>query len=269
MSSGLAASTARRRKKPETGGGAIRRLHFSAHIAPQPAPGCIRKISMSLTYSLAPTAYSCKFRHSVILLDVAGDRYLRLAGVQFDLYREIALGTSSGSRSSCFAARLISEGIISEGAYGRPLITSDHEQTEHSSEGINLLGRDPIKVAEVGRFIRSLNTARRLRRQAHLRTQIELAVRWKSESAPVMPATIAATAAKFQSIAPFFFSTHNACLLRSLALLNYLFRSGVSADWVFGVRDTPFAAHCWIEAGPIVLNDEPDHVASYRRILTI
>lgn len=269
MNSVSAASTARRRKDLETGGGAVRRLHFPTYRASQPAPGCRRNISMSLTYSLAPTAYACKFRHSVILLDVARDRYLRLAGVQFDLYREIALGTSPRSRSSCFAARLVREGIIVEGAIGRTLIASDRAQTELLSEGITSLGTDPIKVAEVGRFVRSLNTARRLRRQTHLRTQFELAATWKSSSAQVTPALVAAKGAKFQSLAPFFFSTHNACLLRSLALLNFLFRSGVCADWVFGVRDTPFAAHCWIEAGPMVLNDEPDHIASYHRILTI
>ena len=45
------------------------------------------------------------------------------------------------------------------------------------------------------------------------------------------------------------------CLLDSLSLLRFLSRRGLSANIVFGVTAEPFAAHCWVQAGDIVLNE--------------
>ena len=53
------------------------------------------------------------------------------------------------------------------------------------------------------------------------------------------------------------------CLLDSLSLLQFLSRRGLSVVAtaagftidVFGVTSEPFAAHCWVQAGDIVLNE--------------
>lgn len=45
------------------------------------------------------------------------------------------------------------------------------------------------------------------------------------------------------------------CLLDSLSLLRFLSRRGLPANIVFGVTSEPFAAHCWVQAGDIVLNE--------------
>jgi hypothetical protein len=45
------------------------------------------------------------------------------------------------------------------------------------------------------------------------------------------------------------------CLLDSLSLLRFLSRRGLSVSIVFGVTPEPFAAHCWVQAGDIVLNE--------------
>ena len=57
------------------------------------------------------------------------------------------------------------------------------------------------------------------------------------------------------------------CLYRSFLLLGLLTRAGLDADWVFGVRTWPFAAHCWLQVGDLVLDDDHDHVAGYVPIL--
>ncbi|MBP7703741.1 MAG: lasso peptide biosynthesis B2 protein [Caulobacter sp.] len=58
-----------------------------------------------------------------------------------------------------------------------------------------------------------------------------------------------------------------ACLYRSFMLLQFLGELGRDANWVFGVRTRPFEAHCWIQAGGVVLDDSVDHVASFAPIL--
>lgn len=58
-----------------------------------------------------------------------------------------------------------------------------------------------------------------------------------------------------------------ACLFQAALLLEYLGQAGLSADWVFGVQTWPFRAHCWLQAGPTVLNDTVDRVAGFSPIL--
>jgi len=45
------------------------------------------------------------------------------------------------------------------------------------------------------------------------------------------------------------------CLLDSLSLLRFLSRRGLPANIVFGVMPEPFAAHCWVQVGDIVMNE--------------
>jgi hypothetical protein len=67
----------------------------------------------------------------------------------------------------------------------------------------------------------------------------------------------------------FLFSSKNECLYDSLALLEYLARNGIYADWVFGVQTRPFAAHCWVQNSDIVFNDTIEHVSGYTPIMVV
>lgn len=59
------------------------------------------------------------------------------------------------------------------------------------------------------------------------------------------------------------------CLVRSFLLLRFLQRSGCSAQWVLAVRTFPFAAHCWLQVGDVVLDDYPERLAPYQPILVV
>ncbi|MDG2520526.1 lasso peptide biosynthesis B2 protein [Caulobacter segnis] len=59
------------------------------------------------------------------------------------------------------------------------------------------------------------------------------------------------------------------CLQQSFMLLAWLHRQGLGASWVFGVRTWPFEAHCWVQAGPILLNDTTERVATFEPILWV
>jgi hypothetical protein len=59
------------------------------------------------------------------------------------------------------------------------------------------------------------------------------------------------------------------CLVRSFVLLRFLQRSGADAQWVLGVRTWPFAAHCWLQLGRVVLDDSTDRLAVYQPILVV
>lgn len=74
---------------------------------------------------------------------------------------------------------------------------------------------------------------------------------------------------RFVYLRPLFYTARGACLLDSLTLLLFLQAHGLYPEWVFGVRTAPFHAHCWVQLGPVVFNDLPDHVRQYSAILRI
>ncbi|BBC73232.1 conserved hypothetical protein [Altererythrobacter sp. B11] len=59
------------------------------------------------------------------------------------------------------------------------------------------------------------------------------------------------------------------CLVRSLAMFATLNRRGINSKLVIGVRTNPFAAHCWIQRGSVVLNDVVEHVRNFTPIMVL
>jgi len=59
------------------------------------------------------------------------------------------------------------------------------------------------------------------------------------------------------------------CLVRSFLLMRFILRSGADAEWVFGVRTWPFGAHCWVQAEGVVLDDHAERLAGYVPILAV
>lgn|SRR5690606_6619533 len=59
------------------------------------------------------------------------------------------------------------------------------------------------------------------------------------------------------------------CLLDSLALTRFLARRQHSVNIVFGVTHKPFAAHCWVQAGDLVLNDTLGSARSHTPIRVV
>jgi len=59
------------------------------------------------------------------------------------------------------------------------------------------------------------------------------------------------------------------CLFDSLALARFLAWNRCAFDLVFAVRSRPFAAHCWIEANGVALNDFYDTHAAFTPILRV
>jgi hypothetical protein len=57
------------------------------------------------------------------------------------------------------------------------------------------------------------------------------------------------------------------CLWRAYVLRRFLRAGGLDADWVFGVRTCPFSAHCWLQAGDLLLDDDLDRVRLYTPLL--
>ena len=59
------------------------------------------------------------------------------------------------------------------------------------------------------------------------------------------------------------------CLYDSLALMLFLGSCRIRADWLFGVREDPFLAHCWVQNNSTVLNDHLDRIRHFVPIMAI
>ncbi|WP_433933398.1 lasso peptide biosynthesis B2 protein [Brevundimonas diminuta] len=59
------------------------------------------------------------------------------------------------------------------------------------------------------------------------------------------------------------------CLYRAYLLRAFLASRGRGATWVFGVRTWPFSAHCWLQVGDVLLDDDLDRVALYTPIMAV
>lgn len=59
------------------------------------------------------------------------------------------------------------------------------------------------------------------------------------------------------------------CLLDSVAMARFLRRRRLDAHVVFGVALDPFSAHCWVQAGDLVLNDTVGNVISHTPIRVV
>lgn len=63
--------------------------------------------------------------------------------------------------------------------------------------------------------------------------------------------------------------SHDQCLRRSIAMVNYLAHYTCNPLFVIGVRNNPFEAHAWVQFGEMVLNDDVEKIGRFTPILAI
>lgn len=85
---------------------------------------------------------------------------------------------------------------------------------------------------------------------------------------PDLTRTACALTARFRSIRPWYPRDY-LCLFDSLALTQFLLSHAIRALWVFGVREDPFAAHCWVQYGNVILNEYLDRTLLYTPIMAV
>lgn len=93
-----------------------------------------------------------------------------------------------------------------------------------------------------------------------------LEVQPESPTGPVDSAAVEAAARRFWRLATWL-PIEGVCLTRSAMLAGFLRRGGLRADWVFGVRLWPFAAHCWVQQDDVCLNDDVERLVAFTPIL--
>jgi hypothetical protein len=206
-----------------------------------------------------------KVGEDLVFLDVGQDAYVCLAGGASIIVRR-SYGLDIGGDD--LGPTLLEAGLITD-RFG----SSDPTRHVPTPAGDLITSEEPPPRVRIGDYAAMaasiLAMARRYRGRSlsdmigHAARRGEGPGRWVQ--VPSSPEVLE-RARIFDRLLPWA-PAQEACLYRSFMLLLFLRDQGAEVAWVFGVRTWPFEAHCWVQAGGLVLNDAADHVRGFTPIL--
>ena len=183
-------------------------------------------------------------------------------------------GPTAKTRPSCataLAAELLTAGILSESPAAAPDMARSARAADGDLQSMTLSDPDPgfrRSIWSAAAALLYADGALRMLPIGRIITAVCKRKRSRSVTGPVDFERTAQLTTDFLRYRPFFPRDY-LCLFDSLALVRFLSRYDLYPDWVFGVREEPFRAHCWVQAGAVVLNDHLDNVSGYTPIMTV
>ena len=204
----------------------------------------------------------CLVGGEAIFLDLRSDSYFILdPGTRAAFDRLRGGRAASAADLECLRSGGLIEDGVSSAAIASPAMPAPATSLIEASAPARAGWADVLEVA-----LRSAKAADQRRRGALYR-----AVGRLKEQKPAGPASlrrVTAAALSFAAARRWAPIPPN-CLADSLALASYLSARGLSAHLVIGVKLDPFAAHCWVQADTIVLNDSLDSASGFTPILVV
>jgi hypothetical protein len=232
------------------------------------------------TYFLPSHVHACQVEGSVILLDLLGDRYFGLGPVEARAVARHIVGwpIAATEKDSTLAAE--NTPIFSE-LIARGQLTTDVNraapreswQLSTPSQAVRESMKVTVRASDVLDFIvATVHSSYMLKHWPLHRTVQRIASKQLALiRKPELDSKVAIVRAMrvFSVLRPFVFTARDHCLFDSVAVMNFLHRKGLTAQWVFGVQPAPFAAHSWVQFGELVLNDTPETVLAFTPILVV
>lgn len=217
-------------------------------------------------FATHPRLVHCTVESRTIFLDLSANRYFALPPALEAAFTIIArTGSTEGLGGPEIQSLLRAKLISADGATtSKPCSSILPVQLELDRFGM------PAKASLAALSLFGQVTASiRLRRRSLMWLPARLALsRRKLEASVVAPERWAPIARAFDATRLWRWRADH-CLTSSIAFIETGLRHSFDAELVFGVRSTPFAAHCWVQSGGVVLNDRIENVRPYSPILAI
>jgi hypothetical protein len=220
-------------------------------------------------YVLRDDLSFCDVAGQLVFLDIGNDRYFRLLPPM-----ERALIAHLHNDPNADISGLIEQTILvaQEGASidARPSIepvarsameAPPPEQKPSAREFLDVFqmviaARLELKLSPLRKILDSVSAT------SHIRTA-------HSEAPPErLESRLEDAAAAFRQ-ARLYVPVEMSCLLDAIAMARFLRRRNLHAHIVFGVALDPFSAHCWVQAGDLVLNDTVGNVCAHTPIRVV
>lgn len=227
-----------------------------------------------MPYFMADHVSCCEIDGRAVFLDVARDRYFLLSHELDEAFRTLRTGGQPHHRG---LVALIAAGVLVERS----------EKTEEPNRLLQVPTRSALEPVNASVHARpGLNIC--------LEVLIDVCMmRWQLRTHPLqhilekasgsvgkesrdpLSGALASTedqlvAASIQFLlARGYVPIERTCLLDSLSLVRFLSRRRLKAALVFGVTLHPFAAHCWVQVGDLVLNETLSDANAYTPIRVV
>jgi len=217
---------------------------------------------MAMGWQLASGTGFCEVGDDLVFLDLARDKYFSLRGSDRAAFDRLRAGEPNDSEAM---TRLAQTGLITQSA-----VLTDIGPTEidvPSSDLMAVEGRVGPRMVVSAAF--ALRWARRAMRPERIRgTVVDLAARKRAIGVPGAEAEATAIAAAYAA-SRWLNPVPPRCLIDALALDRILIRRRIVASLVFGVRTSPFHAHCWLQTPDTILTGSAAEARNFTPILAV
>lgn len=232
-------------------------------------------------YALADYAFICFEGRHCVVLDVRHDNYICIPRAEVELLGPWLRGWSGRPQMQSKEMPPDAAGHVQELLAAEILVSASARSKDFApcaikpaTAAIALAERVPV-AALLGRalpFVAAARAAHKALTRMKLEQTVE-AVRRRNDAGRAIGRkedlqTLTDLVSTFYLLRPFF-NRDYLCLFDSLSLMNFLARFGFFPSWTFGVQSEPFAAHCWVQHGELLLNDSVDEVLPYTPIMAI
>ena len=256
-----------------------------AEMAPPEQPG-LEGMATSSCY-LSKHSFFCLADNQYVFLDLRNDAYLCLDGRHTDdlgkllgVHQAIDIRTpgsgphdGKGTSESAAVQVLIRKGILVQSEnQGKPPVPERTIMPLTSTMDKVDGHRTRIGAKHVWHFLSSASIASLELRSGSIERNVQKIAERKAaqtmNSTELYSDAIGDLFQIFQTLRPIY-PRRYLCLFDSLALLHFLARYRQFPRWVYGVKLKPFRAHCWVQAGDVVVNDIVDNVRGYTPIMSV
>ena len=224
-------------------------------------------LGRSMAFVLHDAIHFCISGEQVILLDVRSERFCALPRSCNDAFLSWLGGEPIAEREMSCLELLVVKGILHRTAQEAPRPDRRTPVRLVSTDLLDTSLLQPSTLEVVRAISARLLWAWRMKHW-RLERQLQHLEQPVGSKKTTPTADVRAIARAFE-LADRILGSHDKCMERSFAMLSVCRKYGLPARAVIGVQNGPFAAHCWVQDGEIVLNEHPDRVQLFTPIMVI
>lgn len=213
-------------------------------------------------YALRKGLTFCRVDGRFVFLDLPRDRYFCLSPIADQAFRDVIAG-----ESPAWVAAALRDGLLRETSDDtRPVACIPPAPPRGSLHDNNQI----VSRASVLGALTRRAASRVWLRARPLKAVLDRVQERKSSRAGVelSVAQISRLATAYRR-AGMLVSAHDQCLATSVAVAWQLASLGATPHLILGVKLYPFQAHCWVQLGDVVVNDQLDAVRLFTPILVV
>lgn len=220
-----------------------------------------------MVFDVAPGISFCQCKGRFIFLDLGRERYFALSAEGNHAFGRLIEGTDlppEDERTLCGLAR---QGLLVKCPDGPKPVGCRMQRMPARS-----LAETSVRagLTEMLWSVARLAGAKREVKRKPLRTVLDRLARRKARQGLCEPLEdelieIAAALRRSALVA----TPLDQCLPRSIAAAHMLLDRNCRSELVIGVRLQPFAAHCWLQSGPTLINETLEEARNFTPILIV